>query len=291
MTDPTVAATIEAEAARLGVEPATLAAVISVESAGRMTARVKGRDEPLIRFEGHWFDRRLDGAKRSAARKAGLADPRAGVVKNPASQPARWALLERAIRIDRAAAFESVSWGAGQVMGGNWKMLGYASVDDLVDEARAGAAGQVRLMGRFIAASGLAPALRERDWAAFARGYNGPAFRANAYDRKLARAYARFTAGVPVPRTDVLAKGARGETVADLQRMLVALGHPLSIDGIYGPATVAAVTAFQRDRNLAADGVVGPATRAALAAALPDNALALLWRRIVLRLAALFGWH
>jgi hypothetical protein len=42
----------------------------------------------------------------------------------------------------------------------------------------------------FLKGSGLLPALRSLDWAAFAKGYNGPGYSANKYDRKLAKAYA-----------------------------------------------------------------------------------------------------
>ena len=172
-----------------GFEPAAILAVVDVESGGRIFTRIEGRDEPLIRFEGHYFDRRLSGARRARARALGLAHPHAGMVANPASQAARYRLLSRAEAIDRDAARESCSWGAGQVMGANWSWLGYGSVDALVDEARAGAEGQVRLMLAFIVKAGLADALAQRDWHAFARRYNGPAYASNGYHTRLARAF------------------------------------------------------------------------------------------------------
>ena len=43
----------------LNVEPTALMAIVEVESGGRIFARVAGRHEPLIRFEGHYFDRLL----------------------------------------------------------------------------------------------------------------------------------------------------------------------------------------------------------------------------------------
>jgi hypothetical protein len=46
-------------------------------------------------------------------------------------------------------------------------------------------------MLRYIDKAGLAAALRRHDWHAFARGYNGPAYARNAYDAKMAEAYAR----------------------------------------------------------------------------------------------------
>ena len=76
-------------------------------------------------------------------------------------------------------------------MGAHWRWLGYADVDALVAEARAGVDGQMRLMARFIDKSGLAPALTSRDWNAFARGYNGPSYRRQSYHLKLSMAYRR----------------------------------------------------------------------------------------------------
>jgi hypothetical protein len=63
-----------------------------------------------------------------------------------------------------------------------------------------------------------------------------------------------------------LKTGDRGPAVARLQRTLIALGYGIGkADGVYGPATVRAVTAFQSSSGLPADGVAGPATLKALA--------------------------
>jgi len=62
-------------------------------------------------------------------------------------------------------------------------------------------------------------------------------------------------------------KGDRGPAVEDVQRRLRLLGAdlgPTGIDGVFLGATLAAVSAFQRDRGLAEDGDVGPQTWAAL---------------------------
>lgn len=60
----------------------------------------------------------------------------------------------------------------------------------------------------------------------------------------------------PMP---VIRRGSRGEAVAIAQR---ALG--LTADGVFGPATEAAVVSFQRKHELLPDAVIGRATWAAL---------------------------
>ena len=56
--------------------------------------------------------------------------------------------------------------------------------------------------------------------------------------------------------------GDRGEAVSDVQHRLTAIlpGAPVDADGIFGPATRAALEAFQRLRGLRVDGVCGPQT-------------------------------
>lgn len=57
-----------------------------------------------------------------------------------------------------------------------------------------------------------------------------------------------------------------GDDVRALQQALVAVGVNLSVDGVFGPGTDAAVRQFQKQQGLAADGIVGAATRSALGA-------------------------
>jgi lysozyme len=62
------------------------------------------------------------------------------------------------------------------------------------------------------------------------------------------------------PPKRTLQQGCDGPDVAELQRRL-----KVTADGDFGPATKAAVVAFQKSRKLTADGIVGPRTAAALA--------------------------
>jgi N-acetylmuramidase len=199
----TIRAAVRAVAQARSLEYAALAAVVEVESGGTALVTVDGKALPVTRWEGHYFHRRLKSAKRAEAVRAGLAAPGAGQIRNPAAQKARWRMIERAMDIDSAAALESASYGLGQVMGAHWKALGYASPQSMVS-ACSTVAGQVDCMARFIEVNGLKRALMAHDWAAFARRYNGPNYRVNAYDAKLGRAYSRHlkdnvSAAAPLP--------------------------------------------------------------------------------------------
>lgn len=174
------------------LDPAALAAIAQTESGGTTTTRINGRDEPLIRFEGHYFDKRLSPADQQKARALGLSSPKAGAVANPATQAARWQLLDKACRINRDAAYESTSWGVGQVMGAHWHWLGYPSVTGMTEAVRASVQEQIELMCRFLIYSNLRDALNNHDWQKLAYNYNGPLYAKNQYDRKLAQACALY---------------------------------------------------------------------------------------------------
>jgi peptidoglycan hydrolase-like protein with peptidoglycan-binding domain len=58
--------------------------------------------------------------------------------------------------------------------------------------------------------------------------------------------------------------GDRGDAVVVVQEALVAAGHELAVDGVFGAETDAAVREFQSGQGLAVDGVVGEETGSAL---------------------------
>lgn len=245
----------------LDVDEASVRAVIQVEAASF------GFDEkrrPRILFEPHVFDRELRGVKRADAREAGLAYPRWGTKPYPRTMDGRYAQLDRACLIDRAAAIKACSWGLGQVMGFNYRPAGFASLEAFVEAMKESEGEHLLAMCAFIKTNGLDRHLRARDWAAFARGYNGPGFAKNRYDVKLANAYAVFSGGGGVPAAPVLRRGAAGDAVRRMQMRLNAHGFGLKTDGSFGERTHLAVIAFQERHGLTVDGAVGRETWAAL---------------------------
>lgn len=80
--------------------------------------------------------------------------------------------------------------------------------------------------------------------------------------------FGEHNAAVDEKVNDVVGKmtlGDRGPAVAELQRRLNHVsGAGVDEDGVFGPATRAAVISFQEDNDLKADGIVGAATKAKL---------------------------
>ncbi|WP_175815551.1 N-acetylmuramidase domain-containing protein [Burkholderia diffusa] len=179
----------------LGVPIACVRAVCAVESRG---SGFLSDGRPVILFERHVMYRRLvEHAGPGDAVHYSLLYPNvvnklAGGYQGGAAEYVR---LDMAARLDAAAAYESASWGAFQVMGFHWERLGYSSVDAFVAAMETSEGAHLDSFVRFVAAdAGLLAALKGRKWAAFAKGYNGSDYARNLYDAKLAQAYARFAA-------------------------------------------------------------------------------------------------
>lgn len=179
--------TISHEAKRIGVEPAALAAFIEVESGG------KGFDDTtgniIIQFEPAWF-----------RKKAPYAPSGKWSVNKIERQKAEWVAFKDAYSIDPNAAMESTSIGIGQVMGFNYKRLGYKSVGEMWDDANKGEDRQIFQMAEFIRTDKvLLKAINTKNWAEVAYRYNGPKYRELAakwgrepYDISMKKAYNKF---------------------------------------------------------------------------------------------------
>ena len=243
---PLVQADFEAAAAALFCEVAAVQAVAKVESGGRTGFLADKR--PKILFESRWFHKLTDG--RFDADHPDLSTPT--WVRNYAGGAGEYDRLTRAIALDRSAALQAASWGMFQILGVNHRLAGFADVESFVDAQCESEGRHLMAFVGFVKSNRLDDELRDRRWAAFARGYNGPGYRQNRYDEKMAQAYAEFSGGWVQPST------------MDIQMALNRHGATLVADGITGPATREAVRDFQRAHGLSVDGVAGPMTLAAL---------------------------
>lgn len=243
-------------AAMLGCDEAAIRAVAFVEARGQ---GFDAKKRPVILPERHVFYRNLKDEPRQRAVNQGLAYSTWQPGRYPATQDGRYDLLERMMLIDEDAAIKAASWGLGQVLGENHRVCGFASAKALVEKCLESEGGQLVVMAGFIAGNNLARHLRSKNWAAFASAYNGPAFAKNEYDKKLARAYERLSAGFSGaynPLSDgLLSVGDKGDVIKALQ---LALG--VYADGDFGQITEQAVRDFQREHGLTIDGKVGKQT-------------------------------
>jgi len=182
---------IEAIAELLDIEPAALRAVLSVETGGFGFDKSK---RPKALFERHYFYKMLKDKPDALqqAVDAGLAYPKWGEKPYPKGSDAVYAEIVAACDIDLEAALRSVSWGLGQIMGNNYKLAGCSSAQELVEQAMESEVNQLKHMANFIKSANLLDELQRRDWAGFAKGYNGPSYAQNKYDTKLEEAYNKF---------------------------------------------------------------------------------------------------
>lgn len=182
------AADMAAAAHRLGCSILQLQAVREVEAAGS-GFDVAGR--PKILWERHRFHRQTGGRfspstfSQSAGGGYTYDANRDGVVDS-------WDRLSDAIATGAVdAAFQSCSWGAFQIMGDWWDELDYASPFELAWSCRGSERAHLDMLVRFIEHNSLQDEIRAltsnpATCRPFAAAYNGPSYRKNRYDEKLA---------------------------------------------------------------------------------------------------------
>lgn len=238
------------------VPVAAVKTVIDVEASGEGFLK-DGRSKIL--FEAHYFRDRTGGIydHDHPTISAPYPQSRAYYLGNEAE----YDRLAEARALNEPAALESASWGAGQVMGANWRSLKYNDVYDLVENMKT-KEGQLDAMMRYIKTNGLDRHMRRFPapdaFARFAAGYNGQAA-VDAYVPKLAKAWKKHAANSPeMPAAPpVLRRGDKGDAVKELQAAL----KIQPVDGDFGPRTEGAVVEFQINNGLEGDGIVGPKTR------------------------------
>lgn len=180
---------IEKAAESLKVETAALRAVLAVESLG---SGFLSNGKPVILFEAHIFSGFTKGAFDKSHPGISSANWNRKLYRGGLLE---WPRLEEAITLNREAALKSASWGLAQLMGFNHKLCGYETVEAFVAAMHESEAEQLDAFVEFLIARKLDDELRSRSWAAFAAGYNGPAYAKNKYDARLAAAYKKFSRG------------------------------------------------------------------------------------------------
>ena len=139
-------------------------------------AGILGDGRPKILFERHKFCKYTRG--RFNGDHPDISGP-AGNYKGGAREYDR---LKEALALDREAALMSTSWGKFQIMGFNHQICGFDDVEDFVAAMVESDDRHLEAFVGFVESNKLDRHLRSHDWAKFARRYNGPQYRKNAYD-------------------------------------------------------------------------------------------------------------
>lgn len=171
---------------RIKVGEDELHAFLEVESRG------SGFDDygrPKILFEPHVFYDLLTEPQRSTAVKQGLAYEKWGTKKYPTDSYPR---LFAAMKINPDAALQSCSWGMTQIMGRNYKMIGYSNVYDMVFDFMQDEENHVDKCVTFLIKTGADKYLRAHNWAKVAEIYNGKGYKKNQYDTKMKKAFDKW---------------------------------------------------------------------------------------------------
>ncbi|MBP2857355.1 N-acetylmuramidase family protein [Dickeya oryzae] len=173
-------------ARELNCEVAAIKAVVMTETALRSAFISPGK--PKILYERHYFRRLTQGRYDHSYPE--ISGER---YKQYGSHELQYERLEKAMALDRQAALMSVSWGAFQIMGANYRSAGFNELEDFVS-AMKNTNGQVfAFINHIKNTPTLRTALQNKDWSTFAKLYNGKKYAERNYHIKMANNYHSLT--------------------------------------------------------------------------------------------------
>lgn len=172
-------------AEELGVEVAAIKAVVSIEAGANMKG-FWAPGVPVINFDRTMYNRFRSKAKDKSGAK-GEKVP-AGLTGYALRE---WTLLINARKVNAQGANMGTFWGMFQIGGFNWKICGCSSLDDFISRMSYSEREQLELFASFLKSTGFVRYLREKNWSAFARRYNGSSYASRRYHTRLAAAYKR----------------------------------------------------------------------------------------------------
>lgn len=252
-------------------------ALAFIETEGAMPV-LDSVGRPLILPEKHVFHRNLPKNRRALALKKGLASTRwtranykgLGGGRSLISQNNRWDLLKKMEEFHERAGPTAASYGIFQVLGENWKSLGFSS-PKAFQESQFTLEGQVSAAFTYLKVNKILDDLIAWDVHKVCRVWNGPAYRKNNYHIKMINARNRWIKNLGNETSSNVTQKARGlslgsggrgapenevERVLMLQELLISKTHVrIKADGDFGPATHAALVAFQVSEGLEPNGL------------------------------------
>ncbi|NUM45925.1 MAG: DUF3380 domain-containing protein [Anaerolineales bacterium] len=172
--------------AQLQIDPGVAIAVFAIESGGRGFG-TDGR--MLIRFENHIFFEywgknnqtkynqhfRFDANQKWTGHQFRKASGQGWQDVHIRQQSREWEAFEFANQLSSTAAKLSISMGAPQIMGFNYALVGFSSVQEMFDTFSKGDREQILAFFEFVKGKDnrKVDALQKKDYVTFAKYYNG----------------------------------------------------------------------------------------------------------------------
>lgn len=182
----------------LDIEIAAIKAVAEVES-GKNGFFDDGR--PVILFEAHIFS-------KYTSHKYDISNPN---ISSPVWNKSlykggikEYIRLDEAMTLDKKSALMSASWGKFQIMGFNYRVCGWLDVEIFVQDMHISEGEHLKAFCGFVKTHGLSKYLKNHNWDAFAKAYNGPKYKENKYDEKIATAYKKYKNIAVISVVDVI---------------------------------------------------------------------------------------
>ena len=200
---------LTAGAKRLGVSVNVIKAIAEVETQGSAFLE-DGR--PKILFERHrmyfYLNQKYGKVKANNCMNThpNIVNTKTGGYHGGSAEYTR---LSMAKNYDVECALQSASWGRFQLMGENWKALGYVSVQEFVKQHEQNESLQFEAFLRFCETKSgvidgkdwkLIDALREENWHVVFSLYNGKNYKKLGYDSKFLRVMNRLDPNYKSPQ-------------------------------------------------------------------------------------------
>lgn len=173
-------------AEELDVEVAAIKAVVEIE-AGKAMQGFWAPGIPVINFDNSMYAKYKNKVESTAgAKNEKVPEGLKGYALK------EWTLLIKMRKINAQGANMGTFWGMFQIGGFNYRICGCKSVDEFVRRMSYSELEQLQLFAIFITETGMVESLRKKDWASFARRYNGSSYARRGYHTRMAKAYAKY---------------------------------------------------------------------------------------------------
>ncbi|MDE6637233.1 MAG: N-acetylmuramidase family protein [Muribaculaceae bacterium] len=170
---------------QLGVEVAAIKAVVKIEAGAKLEG-FWAPGVPVANYVQSLFNKYNGKTKGRKIKDAKVPSGLSGYALK------EWTSLTYARKINADAAVMGRYWGMFQIGGFNYKLCGCQSVEEMVAKICESEFSQLEMFAVFIRNAGMLTSLQKKDWATFARKYNGPSYAKRGYHTRMAKEYANF---------------------------------------------------------------------------------------------------